>query len=116
MGGAVKVQRDEFVPAGRTLSPDFAALQNDANATIADGTLKGTKKTVAVTLGSPATWVACHATVDVYSGTPPVAGTAAKKGKGKKKGKKKKGKKGGVLLGTGKARSPAARTARSPSP
>ncbi len=115
-GGAVKVPRDEFVPAGRTLHPDFAALQNKGNATIADGTLNGTKTSLNVTLGSPGTWVACHATVEVYSATPPagtpppVATTAGKKGKGKgKKGKKKKKKKkkkkatAGVLLGTGKA-------------
>ena len=106
-GGAVKVPRDEFVPAGRTLHPDFAAIQNDANATIKDEPLKATKKAVTVNLGSPGTWVACHATVEIYSGNPaaPVATTSAK-GKGKKKKKKKKKKKGKAksqLLGTAKA-------------
>ncbi|MDP9188130.1 MAG: CocE/NonD family hydrolase, partial [Actinomycetota bacterium] len=65
--GQVKVPRDEFVPPGRVLSPDFAALANDANATIAEGKLKGNAKMLKVRLGSPATWVACHATVQLFS-------------------------------------------------
>ena len=79
-GGAVKVPRDKFVPAGRTQSPDFANLANNGNATIAGGKLSGNAKVVKVKLGSPATWVACHATVSLFSGTNGVAGAAAKKG------------------------------------
>ena len=113
-GGAVKVPRDEYVPAGRSLSPDFAALNNDANATIADGKLTAGKKFVDVKLGSPANWVACHATVEVYFGTEGLASAAAKGKKGKKGKKKKKKKKKGnptaQLLGTGTGTVPGGET------
>ena len=84
-GGQVKVARDEFVPTGRTLSPDFAALANEANAKIAKGKLAGNSKVVKVKVGSPASWASCHATVKLFSSTQGVAGAAAKKKKGKAK-------------------------------
>ena len=84
-GGAVRVQRDKFVPAGYTLTADAAAIANDANATIAPGRLKGSKKFLKVGVGSPAQWEACHATIEVILGGAAKASAAAK---GKKKAKR----------------------------
>ena len=87
--GQVKVARDEFVPPGRSLSPDFAGLANDANATIAKGKLAASSKAVKVKVGSPASWASCHATVKLFS----VGGAGSSAKKKKKKAKTK-------LLGT----------------
>ena len=119
-GGAVKVPRDEFVPAGRTLHPDFAALQNKGNATIADGKLKLTKKCDqrdARLAGEPGSRVTRPSRSTPPAGRrPPVA--AAKKGK-KKRRRKRRRRSPRRARSSARARatrSPGARAARSRSP
>jgi predicted acyl esterase len=85
LGGDVKVQRDEFVPQGRVLFGDFAALANDANASVGAGPLRATKKAIAVPISAPGTWDSAHATIQVFAGPPPTAAVSAAKGKKKKK-------------------------------
>jgi predicted acyl esterase len=99
LGGDVKVQRDEFVPQGRTLFGDFAALANDANASVGGGTLRATKKAIAVPISAPGTWDSAHATIQVFAGPPPTAAVSAAKGKRKKKPKKPRT----VMVATGSA-------------
>jgi predicted acyl esterase len=80
-GGAVRVPHDKFVPAGYTLTADAAAIANDANATIAAGKLKGSRKFLNVPVGSPAEWEACHATIEVVRAGAATAAAKRKKGK-----------------------------------
>lgn len=97
-GGYVKAPAAKLVPTGYALAKEFADLV-PGNAELAKGPLTVGGKHSGADINSPDSWVACHATVEVFANG---AGASAKKKKGlllaKGKAKIAGGKKGNAKL------------------